>query len=195
MPESTNSAFKEWAVVVDALGNGEQVLILRKGGIHEQRGQFRVEHRQFWLFPTRYHEAATSVIPSKRAALQELAGQARADTVAIQFFAEVTDVHYLASREGIRRLQGQHIWSEPVLQQRFEFGREPGLHALVARVSALPAPVRLPWREAYGGCKSWVELEQPPAVTALTPALDELAFQQQRAQIAELLSAYGLAHL
>jgi UDP-N-acetylglucosamine 2-epimerase (non-hydrolysing) len=29
-------AFKEWAVVVDALGRGEQTLILRKGGIQEE---------------------------------------------------------------------------------------------------------------------------------------------------------------
>jgi hypothetical protein len=55
-------------VVVDALARGEQVLILRKGGIHEQRGEFRVSHREFWLFPTQYHEAESSVIPSRSGA-------------------------------------------------------------------------------------------------------------------------------
>src|SRR6266853_2059215 len=65
--ESTNNiAFKEWAVVVDALGKGEQVLILRKGGIREPRGEFHVDHHEFWLFPTQYHEAERSIIPSKR---------------------------------------------------------------------------------------------------------------------------------
>jgi hypothetical protein len=195
MPESTNSAFKEWAVVVDALGGGEQVLILRKGGIHEQRGQFRVEHRQFWLFPTRFHEAETSVIPAKRTALHAAAGRATTDTVEIRFFAEVTDLHHLGSWAEIRRLQGQHIWSEPILQQRFDFGREPGLHALIVRVSALPAAQRLPLRESYDGCKSWIELEQAPAPVGLTPVLDKLAFQQQRGQTVELLSAHAIAHL
>ena len=28
-------AFKEWAIIVDALGRGEQILILRKGGLQE----------------------------------------------------------------------------------------------------------------------------------------------------------------
>src|SRR2546422_3996735 len=37
------AAFKEWAVVVDALGRGEQVIILRKGGIAEDRGEFELE--------------------------------------------------------------------------------------------------------------------------------------------------------
>ena len=56
MMAETKVAFKEWAVVVEALGAGEQILILRKGGIHEQRGQFTVAHGEFWLFPTQYHE-------------------------------------------------------------------------------------------------------------------------------------------
>ncbi len=195
MQASTKIAFKEWAVVVEALGGGEQILILRKGGIHEQRGQFHVAHRQFWLFPTRFHEAETSVIPSKRPALREIARRAGSDTVEIQFFAEVTDVHHLTNLDQVRRLQGQHIWAEQVLQQRFAFGREPGLHALVVRVSGLPAPVRQPLRESYEGCKSWVELEAPPSTDALIPVLDELAFQEQRAQIAERFSAHALAHL
>jgi hypothetical protein len=58
MQVSSNIAFKEWAVVVDALGRGEQVLILRKGGIREQRGEFQADHHEFWLFPTRYHETS-----------------------------------------------------------------------------------------------------------------------------------------
>src|SRR5258708_6269605 len=37
MRVSTEIAFKEWAVVADALGHGEQILILRKGGIREIR--------------------------------------------------------------------------------------------------------------------------------------------------------------
>src|SRR5512138_2779668 len=50
------TAFKEWAIVVDALGRGEQILILRKGGIAEGRGGFRPEHTRFLLFPTAFHE-------------------------------------------------------------------------------------------------------------------------------------------
>ncbi len=34
-------AFKEWTVVVDALGRGDQIIILRKGGLSEGRDGFR----------------------------------------------------------------------------------------------------------------------------------------------------------
>ncbi|SVB17570.1 uncharacterized protein METZ01_LOCUS170424, partial [marine metagenome] len=41
---SVQTAFKEWGVVVEALGRGEQIVILRKGGIAEGDSGFRAEH-------------------------------------------------------------------------------------------------------------------------------------------------------
>ena len=55
------TAFKEWAVICEALGSGRQSIILRKGGIHEGRGGFEFSHQEFALFPTRFHEQAAHV--------------------------------------------------------------------------------------------------------------------------------------
>lgn len=41
------TAFEEWAIVVDALALGEQIIILRKGGISKGRGGFRVDQERF----------------------------------------------------------------------------------------------------------------------------------------------------
>ena len=49
-------AFKEWEAIVDALGQGAQIIILRKGGISEGRVGFQARHPKFWLFPTRFHQ-------------------------------------------------------------------------------------------------------------------------------------------
>jgi hypothetical protein len=187
-------AFKEWAVVVDALGRGEQLLILRKGGIHEARGQFQVEHRQFWLFPTQFHAAEHSVVPAKCAAVRELAARVAPDFVDIDLFAVVDSVEWIDSPETLTRLQGCHIWRDQVLLDRFAFGREPGLHALVLRVFRLPAPQRLAQQARYGGCKSWVQLEHPIAADGLTPVLSEAAFAQQRHQLRERLTAHACSH-
>ena len=51
-------AFKEWSLVCDALGDGRQSIILRKGGIAEGRDGFQFKHREFFLFPTHFHEQA-----------------------------------------------------------------------------------------------------------------------------------------
>lgn len=55
-------AFKEWTVVVDAQGLGEQIILLRKGGIREGKNGFSVEHQRFLLFPTSFHQQRGSVL-------------------------------------------------------------------------------------------------------------------------------------
>jgi hypothetical protein len=194
MKTSSNIAFKEWAVVVDALGRGEQVLILRKGGIREERGQFHVDHREFWLFPTQYHEAERSIIPSKRPALRDIAAGAPKDAVDIEYYGVVDAVVRIADLERVGRLQGRHIWSEQILQERFQFGRDRGLHALVTRVYRRPSAERFVLRESYGGCKSWVELERELSTEGLTPVLSEVEYSAQREEIVEILSDHALTH-
>jgi hypothetical protein len=194
MQSSSNIAFKEWAIVVDALGQGEQVLILRKGGIREQRGEFHVDHREFWLFPTQFHEAERSIIPSKRPRLHDIAAAAVKDAVDIEYYAVADAVVQITGPEVLKRLQGRHIWSEQTLQERFQFGREPGLHALLTRVYRRPAPERLALRESYGGCKSWVELERALSTESLTPVLPDAEYNAQREEILEMLADHALAH-
>ena len=194
MQVSSNIAFKEWAVVVDALGRGEQVLILRKGGIREQRGEFHADHHEFWLFPTQYHGAERSVIPSKRPILREMAVIAPWDFVDIEYYVVADLVLTITDIECVKRLQGRHVWSEQVLQERFQFGREAGLYALLTRVYRRPAPERFSLRESYGGCKSWVELEHGLSTEGLTPVLGDAEYSVQREGIVKLLSDHALAH-
>jgi hypothetical protein len=63
LPEN-RSALKEWASIEVALEQGTTVLMLRKGGIYEQKQGFQVEHRQFWLFPTLFHQGADELAPT-----------------------------------------------------------------------------------------------------------------------------------
>jgi len=194
MEASSNIAFKEWAIVVDALGRGEQVLILRKGGIREQRGQFHVDHREFWLFPTQYHEAERSIIPSKRPALGDIAARAPRDAVDIEYYVVTDLVVQITDLALVKRLQGRHIWNEQTLQERFHFGREAGLHALLTRVYRRPAAERFAMHESYGGCRSWVELERALSTGGLTPVLGDVEYSAERHEIVELLSDHALAH-
>ena len=45
-------AFKEWAVTVRALAEGEQLITLRKGGLRDPGKSFRLAHERFFLYPT-----------------------------------------------------------------------------------------------------------------------------------------------
>ena len=68
-------AFKEWAVTVRALAEGEQLLTLRKGGIREPDKHFSLEHDRFFLYPTFDHQrndlVRESHHPELRRALEE----------------------------------------------------------------------------------------------------------------------------
>jgi hypothetical protein len=51
-------ALKEWAVIVHALLEGEQIVDLRKGGLREDGRHFDVPAKRFWLYPTAEHQRA-----------------------------------------------------------------------------------------------------------------------------------------
>src|SRR4026208_756034 len=89
-------AFKEWAVVVDQLGRGEQILILRKGGISERRDGFQLEHPEFLLFPTLYQQHRESVLESAQARYDELIPSLPpADVVRLEYVAKVAAIRRL----------------------------------------------------------------------------------------------------
>src|SRR5205085_8376744 len=168
--------FKEWAVVVDALGCGEQIIILRKGGISEGRGGFQLEHDRFLLFPTLFHQQRESVQPAAALRYDAIARDFSPASVRIEYFAEVADWKFLDSLEAALRLRGQHIWREEVIRERFDWGQAKSIYAMAARVFRLARPAELPLRAEYGGCKSWIELDTIIATDGAQPVLTKGEF-------------------
>ncbi|HJY15330.1 MAG TPA: DUF1802 family protein, partial [Nitrososphaeraceae archaeon] len=50
-------ALKEWNIVCRALEEGDQSILLRKGGILEYRKGFEIIQKIFLLYPTLEHQA------------------------------------------------------------------------------------------------------------------------------------------
>jgi hypothetical protein len=174
---SVRIAFKEWAVVVDALGRGEQILTLRKGGISEGRGGFRLEHSEFWLFPTLYHQQAECVVDEARRRFEPVLPQLQNSNVAsIEFLAQVVEWHRVEDLAAAQRLQGQHIWKEDIIAQRFDWGPSQNIFAIAIRVHRLAKPFQIPLVSEYGGCKSWIELQPDLSPESTTPVLSDGEF-------------------
>ncbi len=170
-------AFKEWAIVVDALGRGRQSVILRKGGIAEGRGGFRPEHDRFLLFPTLFHQQREQVVTEAQARYDAIAPRLPGpETLRLEFFAEVVAWQKVASLARVERLRGQHIWRDELIAERFDWGKEHAIHALALRVWRLPRPEDLPMLPAYGGCKSWVEVTEEIPTESAVPVMDDAAF-------------------
>jgi hypothetical protein len=170
-------AFKEWAVICRALADGRQSLILRKGGIAEDGGQFRPEHNRFWLYPTFAHEKPDGIKPEAA----ELFGAAEADrppagVLRLTHYAEVHGVYYIKQLFGALLLDDLHIWSEATVQQRFEY-RSPGLYVLPVRIYRAAKAVEIPETPAYAGCRTWVELDRGLATAGETPVVTDRVFE------------------
>jgi len=156
-------AFKEWEAIVEALGQGAQIVILRKGGIAEGKGGFHARHPKFWLFPTSHHQQWEKTKPELRRYLTPSASPSeKGREITLHYFAEVTDAIYLSSWEQVARLDDVHFWSEEILRERFDYKERPGmktgLHLLIVRVSRVNLPHKLEPSPEYEGCKSWIEV-------------------------------------
>ena len=156
------SAFKEWAVICRALAQGRQRVILRKGGIVEPGGQFELTHREILLMPTFLHQSAESLVPEARDLLVDIdADRPPEGTVVFWHRARVIDAVRIESLDAMARFRGEHVWADHVVEERFHRWRDE-LHVLTVEVTALPEPLVVPWRESFGGCKSWVDLDPMP---------------------------------
>src|SRR6266849_1965219 len=106
-------AFKEWAVICQALAEGRQALILRKGGIAEESGEFQLEHTRFWLFPTYVHQQSTGIKPEALPLLHRSEVERSAEgMIRLSHFAEVAGVYHVHDMVGALLLSPLHIWSD-----------------------------------------------------------------------------------
>ncbi|NCY03575.1 MAG: DUF1802 family protein [Planctomycetia bacterium] len=152
------TAFKEWAAICRALAQGRQRVILRKGGIVEPGGRFELACREFLLLPTFLHQSADSLVPEARDLLVGIdADRPPHGSVVLRHRARVTDALRIESLAGLARFRAEHVWADHVVEERFHRWRDE-LHVLTVEVTALAEPLVVPWKESYGGCRSWVDL-------------------------------------
>jgi hypothetical protein len=184
-------AFKEWALVCEALGNGEQSVILRKGGIAEGRNGFGFEHKEFYLFPTWFH-GQVEKIRREGATLPEQVPQ----ELTLSFAATIEWSGKITDKEAVHRLRELHVLDASVIEERFEYdtGKEGsfaspaagGIHVAFVRVYRLEPPATMPMEKRFGGCRSWVELPEI-APGAMVSVLSDEEHGRRKALFSQLL--------
>jgi len=165
-----NPAFKEWTLICEALGRGEQSIILRKGGIAEGRAGFRFRHEDFLLFPTLFHEQAAKLKVPAGTSLPAPRGDGQ---IEIRYAAQVESTADLQDWEKVLRLAPFHLWNEAEIEKRFRQDEQPMVSLATVRVFRLSEPIVFPDAPRYGGCRSWVELPPLPAGTTRSAVLSD----------------------
>jgi hypothetical protein len=237
-------ALKEWDVVVAALEQGRQAILVRRGGLDDPGQRFSAPRSgPFWLYPTLFHERGVFLKPEHRELLvpgmhrapRQVAvaagrpeGHPRpvsAGMVSLGAVAEVVEVVEAASLERLRALEERTVWTDRYLTLRFKqrqprgkavtgipvksagdgLGESPhrarqrpeketaSLRPVVAvlRVSTLPVRVEVPDLPEYGGCRSWVELRDPPDASAAVALWDDRRLAEEVDAVRRLLAEGG----
>ena len=108
---------------------------------------------------------------------------AEPDEVTLAAAGVVSDVVLLKSREQVAAIDDEHVWTQPLIDMRFDYRPENPLYLLLVRAYRLHSPVTIANTPAYAGCKSWVPLDQPVELGDALPVLDDVKYESRRGAI------------
>ena len=172
--DSLQHALKEWAVAVKALERGETALVVRKGGIREKA--FAVPRTRFLLLPGYEHQRPDLLKPEYRELMREIPSLTDDGPLRFSSFAEVEGAYEVSEAEDLASLDPYHMWTPEYAESRFKWRPKKPLTVLVLRTYLLPETVELPYVDEYGGCKSWIELQETVSIEGARPALSDEDF-------------------
>ena len=190
LPEQSHIALKEWAVTVWALAQGQQVLLLRKGGIHESGKDFRVIHPEFLLYPTFEHQREDLLKESHQPTLRNLLDEPRDESsISFSHWAKVEETIEVSQQERVDDLSSYHIWTNDYAQSRLRWKAMLPLAVLLLRVYRLEQTVSVPYLPEYRGCTSWVEVLERVPLGRMEPVLGDEEFRRRVEEIQGTLGA------
>ena len=192
MQRFSRNALKEWSIVTQALSEGSQIFLLRKGGIAEEQGKFELAAREFFLYPTWEHQQE-SLLQRRYAEILRSQPQAQPGSeLEFKHYAAVTDVWPAPDLLRIRQASGECVWNEEFFEKRYAYKPHLPQMVLLLRVYRLPEPLRLPWLDRYAGCRSWVELEEALSTEGVEPVLTDSVFERRRDALRDLFTERAL---
>jgi hypothetical protein len=150
-----HTALKEWASVINALGSGAQIVLIRKGGLADE--SFGIESQRFYLFPTNYHDA----------------GGAEPTHVRITHWAEVVKTWQISDAAMLPRVEALTILDSSAIETRYRFRPDQAINVIAVRAFRLANPTDVVMKPDYSGCRSWVSIDEEIDIDGSVAALSD----------------------
>ena len=150
---ANHTALKEWSTVIGALDTGKQVILIRKGGIADPK--FGIEANRFYLYPTYFHQGESEARPQ----------------VTITHWCEVVRTWSVRDQKLLARLEPLVAMPRDTLETRYRFRPDQALHVIGVRSFRLRKPVGVAFKDEYGGCKSWISVDEEIDIDGSQPVL------------------------
>lgn len=186
--KSTTRALKEWNVAVNALEQGQTIVLLRKGGIREQAGQFNVTDKQVLLYPTFEHQKPGLLKPEFAHQVKTVESGWHPEVIRIGSWAEITDVFLVAWEPAITALFPYHIWNESFVSDRLKWKQNQPIYILLLRAYRLAEIREIPYIPEYGGCRSWIDLADAISLEGSQAVLSDREYIERSNQIRNLIA-------
>ena len=153
---------------------GKQILIVRKGGIHQDDKEFRIIHPNFLLFPTYEHQKLDLLkSPVHQDSITPLEDVPNGNEVHFKYWLQVTNIYELRDSETLSKISPFHHWTEDYVKSRFHWRPSQPLTLALLRLFKLENETSVPLTPEFSGCKSWVELDQNIPVVSAQPVLSD----------------------
>ncbi|WP_413198607.1 DUF1802 family protein [Nostoc piscinale] len=183
-------ALKEWSVAINALETAKTIMLLRKGGIHEQNGGFQVAHEQVLLYPTFEHQQPFLLKSEYANLVCPVTPGWHPETIRIGSWAEITDILPISEESTVNALLPFHIWNEYFISDRLKWKPRQPLYVLLLRTYKLPKVQEIPYLPKYGGCKSWIDLAQPIDIAGAAPVFSDADYSLIVSEIRTIISDF-----
>ena len=174
--------------MLEALGAGQQTVLIRKGGLIEPGKGFELVSKTFVFYPTYEHQTAQFIREDCRRFFDD-GFKLRAPEGRLCFsLCGNAETSWQSSRpDVVERLSAFHIYNEAFMTQRLKWQPDQPLTIVAVRAFVMPEPVEIAASPKYVGCKSWVDLEQAAPVGGCRPVLDDSVFAQRLSAMRALL--------
>ena len=157
-------ALKEWSIICKALEDGNQTILLRKGGILEYKKGFEISQKSFMLYPTLEHQGAEYLQPKYLHTYDLILGankseEIQSNTNTLRSIARIEAIQEFHDHEVLPELEKYHIWNEKYVNMRMNYNPKKPMNALLLRVYKLPQPITIDVNPEWAGCKSWIDID------------------------------------
>ena len=97
--------------------------------------------------------------------------------IEFRHWCKVTDKFEVSEQDVLDNIAPYHIWTCDYASKRLRWRPKQPLTIVLLRMYSMERPQPLRVLDEYGGCKSWVELEQEVQLGEMTPVLSDTEYE------------------
>ena len=177
-------ALKEWSIICKALEDGNQTILLRKGGILEYKKGFEISQKSFLLYPTLEHQAAEYLQPKYLQSYQlnlseNKSKEIQNNTNILKSIARIEAIQEFHDHQKLPELEKYHIWNEKYVNMRMNYNPKKPMNALLLRIYKLPQPISINVNPEWAGCKSWIDIDMSEKYGNQFGSIPEMLYQSE----------------